>query len=151
MNHVKELLYRNGQWSEIINFIKQCKIREKVQRGKSKETIPLKRAPHLPVSIISYDIFSYKDNNYLNIYDSYSGYIGLAEEDLKCPKLFYDNVNTVNQIKFGLIIEIHPKITSNELLDHWFQLQHLIWNTDANLRNPTYAKSGDRVQVFLCQ
>lgn len=75
LKRARQLLYWKGQYDDIVNFVKKCVICESTQRSNPKEPIILKEIPNRPWERVATDLFTYKEQCYISIIDSYSGYI----------------------------------------------------------------------------
>lgn len=104
LNRARQLLYWRGMNTDIENFIKKCRVCEASQRANYKETVCLKKIPDLPWQIVSSDIFTCKGKHYLNIYDSYSGFV-----DFKLLKTL-TSIETINHLKNWFSVHGIPQI-----------------------------------------
>jgi len=70
----KEQVYWPTLIEDITYYIQKCRICQHTQTHNKKETIVTRKIPNLPFEIIASDIFTYKNNKYLLMVDSYSGF-----------------------------------------------------------------------------
>lgn len=70
----RDYVYWPEMRRDIITYVNNCKICQKIQKDKPMEKILKQEVPKRPWSIVASDLFQVKDHHYLLIADAYSGY-----------------------------------------------------------------------------
>jgi transposase InsO family protein len=73
----RDLLYWPNMGQDIDNFVKQCAVCNSVKPHQQKQPMKMHQVPDRPWGILATDLFTWNDQSYLVLTDSYSGWIEL--------------------------------------------------------------------------